>query len=151
MINLIGGNSFFLYFKWQAAYSWQEIELISLIGLCGIFSGLCSLIFYLVFTKLNYQNYSALVLFLLSVICCLMITFLGGMCVCIMTGILTDKFPLSFKDVIIFIMTCLMFGFFACVIFASIVVPVGIINGFWFMAMKAARLREQAATLNSPA
>ncbi|WP_392558764.1 hypothetical protein [Orbus mooreae] len=149
IINLITGNAFFTYFGILNMQTWHQWDSSFLI-LDGIFSCLCVITFYIAFYKSCYYLRSAMSLFLISLLCCFVITFLGGFFIGVFTSFQVRSMDLfSVTDIGILLMVNLIFGIWACFLFGSIVLIVGILNGFWFLLMKKAKQRELVAGVSS--
>lgn len=149
ILNLIAGNAFFTYFgvlNMQTWHQWDSSFLIS----GSIFSCLCSLTFYIVFYKSRYYLRGVISLFLISLLCCFIITFCGGFFVGVVTYLQTSSVELfSVADIGIFLMVNVIFGIAACFLFCFIVIPVSILNGFWFLLMQHAKRCELDAVVSS--
>lgn len=142
MINLIAGNVFFTYFGVVNMQTWRQWDSSFLIS-GGIFSCLCIVTFYIVFYKSRYYLCSVTRLFFISLLCCFIITFWGGFFVGSFTHLQPNSVELfSVADIGIFLMVNFIFGIAACFLFCFIVIPVGILNGFWFLLMQKAKRRE---------
>lgn len=149
MINLIAGNAFFTYFGVLNMQTWHQWDSGFLI-LSGIFSCLCIVIFYIVFYKTQYYLRSTISLFFISLLCCFIITFLGGFFVGVLSSFQIRSMEIfNVTDIGILLMTNLIFGIVACFLFYSIVIPVSILNGVWFLLMKKNKRRELALGLTS--
>lgn len=133
--NLLFGNSSLIIM------SEFQFSLFILI-MCTIMSITCTCVYLLFFNKTQYQKRHPLTLLLFSILCCMLIVFIGSFFISITAG--PTEFIWTTSNILSTIGIGIIFGIMGNIRVFPIILLMGCLNWFWFIWMKKYRNIELA-------